>query len=235
LVAAGAILLDALEKKGIFIGTHAKECAGISDAPFSNWKEDILSLSQKAFPVLDEEKGEEMKKKILEAREEGNSVGGILETCVIGLPAGIGEPWFDSLESLLSHGLFSIPAVKGVEFGDGFALARMKGSQANDSFVLEEGKICTATNHNGGINGGISNGMPLLFRSVIKPTPTISLPQDTVDLEKMEPVNVSFGGRHDPCIVHRAGIVISCVTALVLSDALAVHYGTDWLSQGEKE
>jgi chorismate synthase len=235
LVAAGAILLDALAKKGIFIGTHIKECAGVSDRDFSSYPEDLASLRTLSFPVLEEDAAEEMNRRILEAKEDLDSVGGILETAVIGLPAGIGEPWFDSLESCLSHGIFSIPAVKGLEFGDGFDLARMRGSLANDAFSGEGGRVVTKTNHNGGLNGGITNGMPLLFRSAIKPTPTISLPQETFDPKTGENVTVSFGGRHDPCIVHRAGIVQTSVTALVIADALAVQYGTHWLNSGEKE
>ena len=162
-----------------------------------------------------------MENAILAAREKGDSVGGILETAVTGLPAGVGEPWFDTLEGVLSHGLFSIPGVKGVEFGDGFSLAGMRGSEANDAFVPANGGIATATNHNGGINGGISNGMPLLFRCAVKPTPSIGKTQPTVDLKTGEAAELSLVGRHDP--------VVDAVTALVLADALAGRYGVDWL------
>jgi chorismate synthase len=156
-------------------------------------------------------------------------VGGVLETAVTGLPAGIGEPWFDSLESVLAHALFSIPAVKGVEFGDGFALADLRGSQANDGFALQDGKVITKTNHNGGINGGISNGMPILFRCAVKPTPSIYKEQDTVDFIEGREMKIAITGRHDPAIVHRAGVVVDCVTALVLCDLLAQRFGTDYL------
>jgi chorismate synthase len=156
-------------------------------------------------------------------------VGGVLETAVIGLPVGLGEPWFDTVESVLSHALFAVPAVKGVEFGAGFALADMKGSEANDPFRVENGKVCTSTNHSGGINGGITNGMPIVFRCAVRPTPTIRVEQDTVNMETGENVTLSAAGRHDPCIVHRARVVMDAVTALVVADMLSGRFGTDWL------
>ena len=170
-----------------------------------------------------------MQQAILAAAEEGDSVGGILETAIVGMPAGIGEPWFDSLESMLSHMMFSIPAVKGIEFGAGFAIADMKGSAANDPIKLEDGKIVTETNNNGGINGGITNGMPIIFRTAIKPTPTIFKPQNTVDFENMTQTVLAPKGRHDPAIVHRARVVQDAAAAIVLCDALALRFGTDWL------
>jgi chorismate synthase len=145
-----------------------------------------------------------MKAAVLEAARAGDSVGGILETAVTGLPAGLGEPWFDTLEGLLSHALFSIPAVKGVEFGDGFALAEMTGSRANDPFRLEADRVVTVSNHNGGVNGGLSNGMPLIFRTAVKPTPSIAAPQRTLDLSTGEPAELRIQGRHDPCMAPRA-------------------------------
>jgi len=147
------------------------------------------------------------------------------------MPAGVGGPWFDSVESLLSHGLFSIPAVKGVAFGTGFDLADMKGSEANDPFAIADGKIVTVKNHNGGVNGGITNGMPILFHTVIKPTPTIFKPQNTVDFLSQQETVLEPKGRHDPAIVHRARVVQDAVTAIVLCDALAMRYGTDWIAQ----
>ena len=145
------------------------------------------------------------------------------------MPAGVGEPWFDSVESQLSHILFSIPAVKGVEFGAGFSLADQKGSEANDPMRWENGKVVTTQNNNGGINGGITNGMPILFRTAIKPTPTIFKPQETVDFGAMTDAVLEPKGRHDPAIVHRARIVQDAATAIVLCDALAMRFGTDWL------
>lgn len=229
IVAAGAIIIDALKAKGILIGTHIKECAGVADISFSELNEDIALLNTKTFAVLSDEKGEKMQENILKAKEESDSVGGILETMVIGMPAGVGEPWFDTIEGMLSKGLFSIPAVKGVEFGIGFAFADMKGSEANDCFALENGEIKTLTNNNGGINGGITNGMPINFSTVIKPTPSIAKPQQTVDFKRKENVTLSIKGRHDPCIVHRARVVVDSMTALTLADFLVGKYGTDWL------
>ena len=231
LVAAGAIAQSALEKKGILIGTQIAKCAGISDRPFRNLESDIQTLSGLRFAVLDQEAAGRMQTAIKEAAQDGDSVGGILETAVTGLPAGVGEPWFDSLESLLSHALFSIPAVKGVEFGDGFSLADQRGSLANDSFAVQDGKIITRTNHNGGINGGISNGMPLLFRCAVKPTPSIYKEQETVDFLHNADQKLVIGGRHDPAIVHRARVVADCVTALVLCDLLALRFGTDYIGK----
>ena len=230
LTAAGALLLDVLGTKGILIGTHVARCAGIDDAAFSgNPAEDLERLNASGFAVLDEGQGEAMREAITRAAAEGDSVGGILETMVLGMPAGVGEPWFDTVESELAHALFSVPAVKGVEFGTGFAMADMKGSEANDPLVMTDGKITTATNHNGGINGGITNGMPVLFRCAVKPTPSIRKEQRTVDLAENRETTIAVGGRHDPAIVHRARAVVDSVTAIVLADLLAQRFGNEWL------
>jgi len=229
LVAVGAICKYALEQKGIFIGTHIKKCAGVFDADFRELEKDIKPLNEKLFAVLDDSCEETMKKAISDAASEGDSVGGILETAIIGMPAGVGEPWFDSLESTLSHMMFSIPAVKGIEFGAGFAITDMKGSEANDPFRIENGKVVTATNNNGGINGGITNGMPVVFRTAIKPTPTIFKPQNTVDFKSMTETVLEPKGRHDPAIVHRARVVQDAASAIAICDALAIRFGTDWL------
>lgn len=232
LVAAGAIVIDALRMCGIQIGTHILRCGGIADRAFNDLRHDIDRLNQMVFAVLDEHAKQAMEAKIAETAFMGDSVGGVLETAVTGLPAGIGEPWFDTVEGLLSHALFSIPAVKGVEFGDGFAMADETGSGCNDRFSMDNGRIVTTTNHNGGINGGITNGMPLLFRCAVKPTPSISKEQQTVDFLQRENTTVSIKGRHDPAIVHRARVVVDSVTALVLCDLLAERFGTDWLAGG---
>lgn len=231
LVAAGAICKSALEQKGIYIGTHVKSCAGVTDRDFGDYSADIRSLSEKTFAVLDCSCEERMKNKILEAAAEGDSVGGILETAVTGIPEGVGEPWFDSVESLISHMMFSIPGVKGIEFGAGFKIADMKGSQANDPLKLEEGKIVTEKNNNGGINGGITNSMPIVFRTAIKPTPTIFKPQNTVDFQSMTEAVIEPKGRHDPAIVHRARIVQDAATAIALCDMLAMRFGTDYIGK----
>jgi len=231
LVAAGTIIREALASRGILIGTHIARIANASDRPFENFEKDFSLLDEKTFPVLSDESAEEMQKIILAAAKEGDSVGGVLESAVTGMPVGVGEPWFDSIESMLSHVLFSIPAVKGVEFGAGFGFADMRGSEANDPFINRDGKILTATNHNGGINGGITNGMPITFRTVIKPTPSIYKPQKTVSLATGEETDITVEGRHDPCIVHRARAVVDAVTAMALADILSLRFGTDWLSQ----
>ncbi len=235
IVAVGAVAISALNKKGIKIATHIKKCAGINDSDFSKNTEklnkEIDELNGKLFAVLNEEISLEMIEKIEEIGKSGNSVGGVLETIVSGMPEGVGEPWFDSVESMLAHALFSIPAIKGVEFGAGFSSADMLGSEMNDSFALENGKIITKTNNNGGINGGISNGMPITFKCAVKPTPSISIEQETVDFMKNENVALSVKGRHDPCIVHRARVVVDSITAIVLCDLLTQKFGTDWLGE----
>ncbi|MBQ4313604.1 MAG: chorismate synthase, partial [Clostridia bacterium] len=234
LVAAGAVAQMALSAKGIRIATHISRCAGIDDRSFDAVSPDVCdmdALDDAFFPVLDTQAGERMQEAILRARAEGDSVGGILETVVTGMPAGVGEPWFDTVEGVLAHAMFSIPAVKGVSFGDGFDLADMRASQANDAFRMSGDKVVTATNRSGGIGGGITNGMPILMRCAVKPTPSISLKQDTIDITKGENAELSVKGRHDPAIVHRARAVVDAVTALTLCDLLAQRFGTDWLSQ----
>lgn len=229
LVAAAGIVIPALEKKGIRIGTHISRLGGVDDRAFVDLSADIDVLHSD-YPVLDAGAKDAMIERILTAKTDGDSVGGVLETAVMGMPIGVGEPWFDTIEGLLSHALFSIPAIKGIEFGDGFALADMRGSESNDPWYMH-GAPMTATNHNGGINGGITNGMPIIFRCAIKPTPTIAKEQHTVSLTDGEEGVLVARGRHDPCIVHRAAVVVDAVTALVLCDVLTGRYGTDWLGE----
>lgn len=231
IVAAGAIAISILKEKGIFVGTHISRLASINDREFNDLTSDIDALNNMQFAVLDSEKAKEMQERILEVKSQGDSVGGVLETVVTGLPTGVGEPWFDSVEGMLSHALFSIPAVKGVEFGAGFSIADMTGSVANDPFVSVGGEIKTKTNNNGGINGGITNGMPVLFRTAIKPTPTISKEQETVDIRDNSNTVLAARGRHDPCIVHRARVVVDSITAIVLCDMLSAKFGTDWMAK----
>lgn len=229
LVAGGAIAIHALRQKGIFIGTHIASCAGVCDRDFSDFEKDIKTLSQMEFAVLDNDAGIKMNDEIIKAAADGDSVGGILQTAILGLPEGLGEPWFDSFESIISHILFSIPAVKGVEFGAGFSFADMRGSIANDSFRMENGKVITKTNNNGGINGGITNGMPVVFSCAIKPTPSIYKPQETVNFFTKENAEFTINGRHDPAIIHRARVVVDSAVALAVCDILAMRYGTDYL------
>ena len=237
LVAGGALVLGALNRAGIEIVTHIGRCAGISDAPFAlndpaalaAQAEALLNKSE-GFALLDGSVEEPMKAAIRAAGAEGDSVGGMLETAILGLPAGIGEPYFDSVESEIAHLVFSVPAVKGIEFGTGFGFAGMRGSEANDAFrMTPEGAVVTATNHNAGLNGGISNGMPVVFRTAVKPTPSIYKTQDTVDYIAKKDAELSIQGRHDPCIVPRAAIVQTCAAALAVGDLLTAKYGMAWM------
>ena len=236
LVAGGAIVLGALNRAGIDITTHIARCAGISDTPFAlddaaqlAAQVEALASRPEGFAVLDESVEEPMKAAIRAAGAEGDSVGGVLETAILGLPAGVGEPYFDSVESKLAHLAFSIPAVKGIEFGSGFGFADQKGSEANDAFRMQGERIVTATNHNAGLNGGISNGMPVVFRTAVKPTPSIYKTQDTVDYIAKKDAELSIQGRHDPCIVPRAAIVQTCAAALAVGDLLTARYGMAWM------
>lgn len=236
LVAAGGIIIPELEKKGIKIGTHIKSLGGIKDRNFEDYQKDIDFLGGTNFPVLDADKSKQMKTLAEKIAAEGDSVGGVLESVILGMPAGVGEPWFGTLESELSYALFSIPAIKGVQFGDGFDMVDSFGSEFNDSLQIVQdngkSKVITKTNHNGGINGGISNGMPILFRCAVKPTPSIYKTQDTIDMSKNENAKLNIQGRHDPAIIHRARIVVDSVASFVIYDALAGRFGTDFF--GEK-
>lgn len=227
LVAVGAILAAALLDKGIEIGTHISYLGGISDKPIKEC--DLTSLRNKLFPVIDAEKEALIMKKIEDAANDGDSIGGVLETMINGVPEGVGEPFFDSIESVISHLVFSIPGIKGIEFGAGFGFAEMRGSCANDPFAIVDGVIKTLTNNNGGINGGISNGMPIIFRSAVKPTPSIYKEQKTISLSRGEDTTLTIGGRHDPAIIHRARAVVDAVAAIAIADLLTVRYGTDYL------
>ena len=229
LVAVGAVALTALRAKGIRIGTHILRCGPVSDRPFDDIVRDIDALEGKDFPVLFDPVREKMEEYILAARSEQDSVGGGIATAVTGLEAGLGEPWFDALDSVLARALFSIGGIKGVEFGAGFALSAMKGSQANDPLCLEDGQVRTRTNRSGGITGGLSNGMPLRFQCAVKPTPSIARPQQTVNFLTGEEATLTLTGRHDPAIVRRICPVVTSLTAIVLCDQLALRHGTDYL------
>ena len=230
LVAAGAIIQSALEKKGIYVGTHIKKCAGINDRSFEDYVNDITFLHSSDFSILDPKTKEMMMENAAKIKADNDSTGGIMETAIVGVPAGVGEPWFDSIEGMLSHAMFSIPAVKGVEFGSGFACADMMGSQMNDEFyVALNGEILTKSNHNGGINGGISNGMPILFSCAVKPTSSISRKQKTVNFIDKVDTEVEIHGRHDSTIVPRACVVAETLSAIVVADLLISRFGTDYL------
>lgn len=234
LVAAGAIVRHALKGLGIEIGTHIKSLYNESDRDFTDYASDIAYLERASFPTLDKDAEKKMKETILLAKEELDSVGGVLETAVISMPLGVGEPWFDTVEGVISHAMFSIPAVKGVEFGDGFAITKKRGSEANDPYTYENERVITTKNSGGGITGGITNGMPIIFRVAIKPTPSISLEQDTVNLSTGENVKITVGGRHDPAIIHRARAVVDALTAIAIGDSLVTRFGTDYLACGRQ-
>lgn len=226
-VAAGAICEQVLQSMGIRVYTHIAACAGVEDAPLSSAAGLVMPEPEPGhFALLDPDKEAPMQAAIRAAGSEGDSVGGILETVVTGMPAGVGEPWFDSVESTLAHLMFAVPAVKGIEFGTGFGFAALRGSQANDAFRMRDGQIRTATNRNGGINGGITNGMPIVLRTVVKPTPSIYRAQDTVDYPARQDAVIQIKGRHDPCIVPRAAVVQNSLTAFGILDLLSIRYGT---------
>lgn len=218
---AGGMCLQWLNEMGIYITGHISSIGGIEDVPYSldatNPKTELVNPD---FPVMDSKRCEQMREQIRIAKADGDSIGGVIECVVTGLPAGIGGPLFDGLEGKLSQALFGIPAIKGVEFGAGFHAANLRGSENNDAYTILDGKVQTLSNHAGGILGGITTGMPLTFRLGIKPTPSIAKPQQTVNLRTMQNTQITINGRHDPCIVPRAVPVVEAVTALVLFDTL---------------
>ena len=220
---AGGIAKQILEKQGIFIGAHIASVGDIRDEAFPLYPsaEQFRAIATKEYPVLNDAQGKAMQDLILKAKAEEDSVGGTVECAVIGLPAGLGGPLFAGMESSLAAAIFAIPAVKGVEFGAGFAASAMRGSENNDPFCLDaNGNVTTETNHCGGILGGITNAMPLVFRAAFKPTPSIGRPQQTVNLQTKEITELRIDGRHDPCIVHRAVPVVEAVTALTILDTI---------------
>ena len=228
LVFAGAVAKQILARRGIVVGAHIRQISNVEDAPFTNDElpltpELFRQVSEKSFPVLDDDRGREMQAQILAAKEERDSVGGVIECAVLGIPAGIGEPDFGgNVEGVFAQHMFAVPAVKGIAFGAGFGFAGMRGSEANDPFYVEGGKVKTRTNYNGGVNGGISNGMPILFEVVIRPTPSIAREQDTIDLAEQKNAKLTIEGRHDPCIVHRAVPVIEAAAALAVCELLGI-------------
>lgn len=223
LVFAGAICKQVLAKQGITIGAHVKKIKDISDDSFdyTNISSDLLlSLNKEELPLLDKSKEETMRNVIIDAKSQGDSVGGVIECAITGVKAGYGDPFFDSVESRLSHLLFSVPAVKGVEFGLGFDITELYGSEANDSYYYDGDVVKTRTNNNGGILGGITNGMPVVFKVGIKPTPSISKKQHTINIQTKNNEDLVIEGRHDPCIVQRAVPVIEAVAAIGILDLL---------------
>ena len=228
IVAAGALVECALKRKGIVVASHIARLHGIADRGFEDVNEDALWLERSDFSVLCPDTAQKMQLCLMEAKEAQDSVGGIIETVVCGLPAGLGEPFFDTVEGLISHALFSIPAVKGVSFGEGFGMADLYGSQANDAFTMVDGKVTTKTNHSGGVLGGITTGMDVRFSTVVKPTPSIGKEQLTWNKTEAKEMPLSCPGRHDSGVVVRVPAVVNAMTYLTLADLLLVRYGQDY-------
>lgn len=231
LVIVGAICKQILKSKNVVIASHIKKLHNICDISFLEFLKNnsLDDLKNDNFLVLDKEKKEEMILEIEKAKEMNDSVGGEIETIILNSPKGIGEPFFDSLESVISSLIFSIPAVKGVSFGKGFEFSNYYGSEVNDKFKCEKNDIITTTNNNGGINGGISNGMPILINTVVKPTPSIKQTQDSVNFKTMENEKITIDGRHDPCIVNRALVVVESMVAIGILDLCVSRYGYLWM------
>lgn len=226
LVFAGAVAKQLLAQRGITVGAHISQIGTVKDKSFADTQLTptlFQTLSEKAFPTVDDQAGAAMQAEILQAREELDSIGGAIQCAVLGLPVGVGSPDLGcNVEGVLAQHLFAVPAVKGLSFGAGFDFAAMRGSQANDPFYMENGQVKTRTNHSGGVNGGISNGMPILFQVAIRPTPSIGREQDTINFSTMEDAKLTIQGRHDPCIVHRAVPVIEAAAALAICELLGI-------------
>jgi len=222
----GGVAKQILARRGVFVGAHLASVAGIEDEPFGLYptQELFSEVAQKHFPTIDDASGERMQHAIKEAAADKDSVGGVIECAAIGMPAGLGAPMFEGIENKLAAAIFGIPAVKGIEFGSGFESARQRGSGHNDPIILDEQKnITMEKNDAGGINGGITNGMPIRFNVAFKPTPSINKPQKSVHLASLEETELVIHGRHDPCIAHRAVPVVEAVAALVLLDVILEH------------
>lgn len=227
---AGGIFANLLEKKGIYIGSHHERIGRVSDKRFDSvkvTKTDFDSLYRGELTVIDKTQHDKMADVIKACAADGDSVGGVIECAVVGLPAGIGEPMFDGMENRIAQAVFAVPGVKGIEFGAGFEAAEMRGSENNDPFVVENDKILTSTNNHGGILGGITSGMPLIFRVAMKPTPSIFKEQKTVSVSQKEECTLSIKGRHDPCIAVRALACIEAAAAIAVYDALLDYYKTN--------
>ena len=219
---AGGIAMQILARRGVQIGAHLASVADVCDEALDPAAPDMAQLAKAAensLPTLSLEAGEKMRAAIMAARAASDSVGGIIECAAAGVPAGLGDPMFDGMENRIARIAFAIPAVKGVEFGAGFGAAQLRGSENNDPFTVQNGRVVTAANRAGGILGGITTGMPVLFRAAVKPTPSIALPQRTVDLTEMKETEIEIKGRHDPCIAPRAVPCMEAAMAIALLDA----------------
>ena len=223
LCVAGGIILQLLVQRGIYITAHIAQIGYISDKPFDPaivGEDEIRVLKETDFPVLDKGAGEQMLFAVSEARQAGDSIGGIIECAAVGVPAGVGEPMFDGMENRLATIIFGIPAVRGLAFGNGFAAAGLRGSENNDAFFMRGDTVQTRTNNHGGILGGVTSGMPIVFSVAFKPTPSISMEQDSVSLSEKKNVKLSVTGRHDPCVVPRAVPCVEAAAAIAIYDAL---------------
>lgn len=220
---AGAVCIQILERRGISVGAHIASIGTVNDERFDAVnvsRQELAAIMCREFPTISDTAAEKMREQIASAHAEGDSIGGIVECAVLGVPAGTGEPIFDGIENRISAAIFGIPAVKGVEFGSGFAGSAMRGSQNNDAFYYDGDTVKTVTNNSGGILGGMSTGMPIIFRAAFKPTPSIAIKQNTVDLKRKENTELIIGGRHDPCIVPRAVACVEAVAAITILDLL---------------
>ncbi len=225
LVAAAAILYPILKAKGITVASHIYSCGDIFDTAFSQNVSEAETVANMPFPVIDKNAKEQMRAAVQNAKAQGDSLGGSIETAVFGMPAGVGGPYFERLESIISSAVFSIPAVKGVEFGLGFGFVKANGSISNDPLYFDNGTVRTKTNNCGGINGGISNGEPIVFKTAVKPAPTVAAEQSSVNLISGENVKKAFCGRHDTFIPQKAAAAVSAVTVIALCDILLGLYG----------
>ena len=217
---AGGLCKQWLEELGITVHARIQSISDVEDPLTCCQISEFQSASEQAFPTVHRDAAAQMQERIAQAKASGDSLGGVIECAIFGLPAGIGEPMFGGVESRIAQIVYGVPAVKGVEFGDGFGLAMARGSTANDPYTAENGHICAQSNHNGGILGGITNGMPVCFRVAVKPTPSIAIRQQTVNLQTMENTEITVKGRHDPCIVPRAVPVIEAAAAVAVYDLI---------------
>lgn len=220
---AGNICMQALKERGIQVAAHIYRIGHIQDRPVKMTdpvQEELMKVGEKEFPVLEDEKGAQMKKAIAAAKAEQDSLGGVIECVITGVPAGIGNPMFEGIENRLAAAVFGIPAVKGIEFGNGFGCVGLRGSENNDAYEIQDGKVVTKTNHNGGILGGISTGMPIVFRVAVKPTSSIGREQDSIQMRELTNTKLKIEGRHDPCIVPRAVPCIEAAAALTIYDMI---------------
>lgn len=225
----GGILKQALSAMGIEIGTHLYSVGHMDDEPFDDInlnRSDFDMVLQNELPTVSTEQAEKMKIELAEAARIGDSVGGVVEAAITGLPAGIGDPLYDGVENRIAGAIFGLGGVRGIEFGKGFSATRMRGSEHNDPFVIRDGRVETETNNAGGVLGGITTGMPVIFRVAFKPTASIALKQKTVSLSRMEETEIEIKGRHDACIAIRALPCVEAITAIVISDLIISRYGS---------